>query len=100
VNWKRVLHHRYLGVIVGCGSIGWLAVQMGRHGQTAYPLIAAILGFGWALDDVLYEDYGWKVPGYWIEQLLQKIPLYVKIKAWIEKTIGGNDVSDTESPDG
>jgi len=94
MNWKRFLHHRYLGTLTTFGFLGWYFVQTGRHGSVIAPLVGAILSLLWVLDDVLYEEKGWKVAGYWIEQLLQKIPAYVKLKGWIESKLGGGNAEE------
>jgi hypothetical protein len=89
MNWKRVLHHRYLGSIAAFCFLGFFTVQQARHESAIIPLVGAIVSLLWVLDDVLCEKKGWKTPGCIADKWLTKnIWFYSKVKEWIEEKAG------------
>lgn len=89
MNWKRILHHRYLGSILTFLFLGIFTVQQARHESVIVPLVGAIVSLLWVLDDVLCEELGWTTPGTIVDKwLTKKVWLYQRVKDWIEEKVG------------
>jgi len=93
----------YLGLAGAGVCLAGTAIAIGfRSLDSLVYLIAGATGLlYWAMDDVLYHRYGWKMPCYWIEQFLRKFKWWRDMEAWINKLIGGKaDGSVDKQTDG